>query len=234
MTLKSFPHPFRALVVGAGGGIGAAFVRALEQDPSCGSATGLGRTTAPPLDLEDEQSIRAAAEHLAKDGPLHLIIDATGILHDGDMAPEKSIDAVDPQVLARCFAVNATGPLLLFKHFHRLLPRDERSAFVSLSARVGSISDNALGGWYGYRASKAALNMFLRTAAVELARKRPHAVCLALHPGTVETRLSDPFSGSRDRFTPDRSAELMLDVIDQADTAKSASFFAYDGSEIPW
>lgn len=234
MTLKSFPHPFKALVVGAGGGIGAAFVRSLERDPSCGSVTGLGRTTAPPLDLEDEQTIRGAAEQLAQNGPLHLIIDATGILHDDDMAPEKSIDAVDPQVLARCFAVNATGPLLLFKHFHRLLPRHERSAFVSLSARVGSISDNALGGWYGYRASKAALNMFLRTAAIELSRKRPQAACLALHPGTVETRLSDPFSGSRDRFTPDRSAELMLDVIDRADTAKSGSFFAYDGSEIPW
>ena len=173
MTLSSFPDQFRAAVVGAGGGIGAAFVRALEKTPSCGSVTALGRTTEPALNLEDERTISSTAAVLAANGPLHLVIDATGILHDGDMAPEKSVDAVNPHTLARCFAVNATGPLLLFKHFHRLMPREDRGAFVSLSARVGSITDNALGGWYGYRASKAALNMFLRTAAIELARTRP-------------------------------------------------------------
>ena len=234
MTMSSFPDQFRALVVGAGGGIGAAFVRALEQTPACGSVIGLGRTTTLPLNLEEEQTLRDAAAHLAQNGPLHLIINATGILHDEEMTPEKSVDAVDPHVLARCFAVNATGPLLLFKHFHRLLPREDRSAFVSLSARVGSISDNALGGWYGYRASKAALNMFMRTAAIELARKRPRAVCLALHPGTVETGLSGPFSGSRERFTPDDAAELLFRVIDRTQTADTGSFLAYDGSQIPW
>lgn len=234
MTMTSFPDQFRAVVVGAGGGIGAAFVRALKKTPSCGSVTAFGRATSPALDLEDEKAISNAAAQLAADGPLHLVIDATGILHDEDMTPEKSVAAIDPHTLARSFAVNATGPLLLFKHFHRLLPREDRSAFVSLSARVGSITDNALGGWYGYRASKAALNMFMRTAAIELARKRPLAVCLALHPGTVETKLSDPFSGNRERFTPDRSAELLLDVIDRTQAADTGSFLAYDGSKIPW
>ncbi len=234
MDMKSLPDGYRAVVFGASGGIGSALLRALEKDPRCAVAAAVGRNTAPALDLEAEPSIREAAEAIAKDGTVHLIIDATGILHDVDMSPEKTIDAVDPATIARAFAVNATGPLLLFKHFHRLLPRDERGAFASLSARVGSISDNALGGWYGYRASKAALNMFIRTAAIELARKRPLAVCLALHPGTVQTQLSDPYSGSRERFQPDHSAEQLLQVIDRAQICQTGSFLAYDGSEIPW
>jgi len=176
--------------------------------------------------------IAAAASELAESAPVHLLLDATGVLHDDRIAPEKSIDAVKPEAFARAFAVNATGPLLLLKHFHRLLPRHERGVFATLSARVGSITDNGLGGWYGYRASKAALNMLVRTASIEIARKRPQAVCLALHPGTVRTRLSEPFAGRHERLEPDRSAALLLDVIDRAEG--TGMFLAYDGCEIAW
>jgi NAD(P)-dependent dehydrogenase (short-subunit alcohol dehydrogenase family) len=233
-ALTSFPIGYRAVVVGTTGGIGQAFIENLRTDANCAEVIALSRSTVPRLDLQDEASVEAAAAMLALGGPVHLVIDATGILHDAEMKPEKSIDAVDPENMARAFAINATGPLLLLKHFHRLLPRDERSVFATLSARVGSIEDNRLGGWYGYRASKAALNMFLRTAAIEIARKRRHAVCLALHPGTVKTGLSEPFSSSRKRFEPEQAASLLLNVINRATSDDTGSFLAYDGSVIPW
>lgn len=231
-TMTGFEVGYRAVVFGAGGGLGAAFVRALEGDPRCARVAGLGRNSDPAFDLQREETIAVAAARLAEEGPLHLLIDATGLLHDGQMAPEKSLAAVDPETIARAFAINATGPLLLLKHFHDLLPREGRGVFATLSARVGSIADNRLGGWYGYRASKAALNMFVRTAAVEIARKRKQAVCLALHPGTVRTALSDPFSGDRERLEPDRAVAMLLEVIDTA--ADTGAFLAYDGSPVPW
>ena len=232
--MSSLPGGYRAVVVGATGGIGHAFVNAIDADPNCAEVIALGRTGEPGLDLEDEPSIARAAVTIAKGGPVHLLIDATGILHDETMRPEKSVGAVDPAMIARIFAINATGPLLLLKHFHRLLPPDERSVFATLSARVGSITDNGLGGWYGYRASKAALNMFLRTAAIEIARKRPQAVCLALHPGTVKTGLSDPFTHERERFEPAEAAVSLLNVIDKTGPGDTGSFLAYDGTKIPW
>ena len=233
-VLKNLQDGYRAVVIGAGGGIGGAFLAALERDARCGEVLGLGRATTPQLDLEDEASIEHSASAIGQGGDVHLIVDATGILHDREMQPEKSIDAVDPATIARAFAVNATGPLLLLKHFHSLLPRKERGVFATLSARVGSISDNRLGGWYSYRASKTALNMIWRTSAIEIARKRPEAVCLALHPGTVNTDLSKPFSGGRETFAPERAAALLLDVIGNVDAGDTGSFLAYDGSEIPW
>ena len=232
--VKSLPDGYRAVVVGATGGIGDAVTRLLKEDARCAGVTALSRSSAHAIDLEDEDSIEAAAASVAADGPVHLVFDATGILHDGHMQPEKTISAIDPAHLARSFANNATGPMLLLKHFHQLLPRDERGIFATLSARVGSIADNRLGGWYAYRASKAALNMFVRTAAIEIARKRPQAVCLALHPGTVRTRLSEPFSSYADRLTPAHSAAMLLDVIDRADSSMTGSFLAYDGSPVPW
>ncbi|MGI9415629.1 MAG: SDR family oxidoreductase [Hyphomicrobiales bacterium] len=232
--MDSLPEEYRAIVVGATGGIGRAFLGALDADRRCGKAIGLGRSSEPRLDLEEEASIERAAAAIGQSGPIHLLIDATGILHDATMRPEKSIAAVDPEAVARAFAINATGPLLLLKHFHRLFPRTGRSVFATLSARVGSITDNGLGGWYGYRASKAALNMLLRTAAIEIARKRPEAVCLALHPGTVKTGLSDPFSGDRKRMEPAQSSVMLLNVIDRVGPADTGSFLAYDGTKIPW
>lgn len=232
--LKKLGEGYRAVVIGATGGIGGAFLDLLQADPACGEAIALSRSTDPSIELEDEAAIAAVAEQIGGGGPVHLIIDASGLLHDAAMQPEKTIDAIDPKVIARSFAINATGPVLLLKHFHQLLPRGRRSVFATLSARVGSIDDNRLGGWYGYRASKAALNMFVRTAAIEIARKRPDAVCLALHPGTVETALSKPFSQNRRTFTPRVAAERLLCVIDNADATASGAFLAYDGSRIPW
>ncbi|MEM8744671.1 MAG: SDR family NAD(P)-dependent oxidoreductase [Pseudomonadota bacterium] len=230
--LSSFPQDFTAVVVGSTGGLGSAFAEQLKRDPRCGRVLEFSRSSDPSLDLEDEASIERVCASI--DGEVHLIIDATGVLHDQEMQPEKAISSVDPEQIARAFAVNASGPLLLLKHFHRLLPRKGRSVFASVSARVGSIADNRLGGWYGYRASKAALNMFLQTAAIEVARRRPEAICLALHPGTVKTPLSEPFAGDRDRFEPAQSAEMLLQVIGNAQPTGTASFLAYDGSEIPW
>ena len=234
LSFQNFPTGFRAVVFGSSGGIGREMLNVLEADGACGDVTGYSRSTVPGFDLEDEASIKQIAAALAGTGPIHLIVDATGLLHDAQMQPEKSISAVDPQVIARSFAVNATGPLLLLKHFHHLMPRHERSVFATISARVGSIEDNRLGGWYGYRASKAALNMFLKTASIEIARKRPQATCLALHPGTVEMPLSAPFAGDRALLSANTAARMLLDVIDKADANSSGSFLAYDGREIAW
>ena len=232
--MKRFPNGYKAIVVGATGGLGSALHRLLSADERCSGCVGLGRQTTPCLDLQDEHSIETTAAELSGDEPFHLIIDATGLLHDGSIQPEKTIDAVDPLAIARSFAINATGPLLLLKHFYRFLPREERGVFATISARVGSIGDNQLGGWYGYRASKAALNMILRTASIEIARKRPQAICLALHPGTVRTGLSEPFAGNRVLMEPDESAARLLSVIDQSNSRNTGSFLAYDGSQIPW
>ncbi len=136
--------------------------------------------------------------------------------------------------MAAHFAVNAIGPALALKRHDTLLAADGRSVFATLSARVGSIGDNRLGGWVSYRASKAALNQIVRTAAIEIARRRPEAVCVALHPGTVATSLSEPFAGDRDRLAPDQAAEELLRVIGSLGPEQSGGFFAYDGEAIPW
>lgn len=162
------------------------------------------------------------------------MIDATGMLHTDTVFPEKSLAAVLPQNLAESFAVNAIGPLLLLKHFVPLLPSDEPGTFATLSARVSSISDNRLGGWYGYRATKAALNMFVKTAAIEVARKRPRAVIVALHPGTVRTSLSKRYAGTRKMFEAEDATRQMLEAIDKLDPEQSGGLFAYNGAEIPW
>jgi len=230
----SFRDQFRAVVVGSTGAIGGAILQALQDDPRCADVVGLSRSTTPAIDFEDETSIEAAASVVARGGDVDLVFDATGMLHDDIASPEKALGQVTLAGMQRSFLVNATGPALLLKHFHPLFSRHHKSCFATLSARVGSIGDNALGGWYGYRASKAALNMILKTASVEIARKRPHAVCLALHPGTVETQLSAPFAAGRDLFSAKASAGMLLDVIDKADSSKTGTFLAYDGKEICW
>src|SRR5690606_17206283 len=161
-----------AVVIGSGG-IGGALAEALRSAAEYDEVVVLGRRSAPALDLLDEASIAACARWLAARGASELVIDATGILHGPDMAPEKSWRELDPATLAQAFAINAIGPALLMKHFLPLLPRDRRAVFATLSAKVGSIGDNRLGGWYAYRASKAALNQLVRTASVELRRNRP-------------------------------------------------------------
>lgn len=228
----TFANNYRAVVIGSSGGIGRAFENLLDKDPLCGEVIGLSRIDG--FDLTNENSIYSAAQEIGEAGPVHVVIDATGFLHDDIQQPEKSIQALEPQNIEKAFALNAAGPLLVLKHFHTLMPLRERSIFATLSARVGSIEDNRLGGWFSYRMSKAALNMGLKTAAIEIARKRKQAICVSLHPGTVATSLSDPFSKNRERFTPEQSAEKMLKVLDGLSSEDNGSFFAYDGSAIPW
>ena len=193
----------------------------------------LGRATDPPLDLLDEATIEAAAAACGRD--LTLVIDATGFLHDAEFQPEKSLRQLDPAHLARSFALNATGPALLMKHFLPLLARDQRAVFATLSARVGSISDNRLGGWYAYRASKAALNQLVRTAAIELARTRPQAICVALHPGTVATGLSGPFAkAGLDVQTPTEAAAKLLTVITGLTPDRSGTLIDQLGTTVPF
>lgn len=234
--LRSFDLPASAVVIGAGGGIGGALVDALEESGRFARVTGLSRRSSPPLDLEDERSVEAAAGIVGEaDAPLRLVIDATGFLHDGRYRPEKALQEIDPGHLAHAFAINATGPALVMKHFLPLLPRSGKAVFATLSARVGSIGDNRIGGWLSYRASKAALNQIVRTAAVELGRRRKQAVCVALHPGTVDTRLSAPFSKSGLTVRTARTAAGdILDVIDGLDASASGGFFDQRGAPVPW
>lgn len=224
-----------AVVFGAGGGIGGALVAALAGDPRFAAVIGLGRGSAPRFDLLDEASIAEAVRAVAARGAIRLAIDATGFLHDEAQMPEKSLRELDACRLARSFALNAIGPALLMKHLLPALPREGRAMFATLSARVGSIGDNRLGGWYGYRASKAALNQFVRTAAVELARRSPAAICVALHPGTVATGLSAPFAAAGlDVQAPEVAAARLLAVIDRLTPAESGGFFDHRGEAVPW
>ncbi|MGC8527182.1 SDR family NAD(P)-dependent oxidoreductase [Acidiphilium sp.] len=224
-----------AVVFGAGGGIGGALVAALAGDPRFAAVIGLGRGSAPRFDLLDEASIAEAVRAVAARGAIRLAIDATGFLHDEAQMPEKSLRELDACRLARSFALNAIGPALLMKHLLPALPREGRAVFATLSARVGSIGDNRLGGWYGYRASKAALNQFVRTAAVELARRSPAAICVALHPGTVATGLSAPFAAAGlDVQAPEVAAARLLAVIDRLTPAESGGFFDHRGEAVPW
>ncbi len=215
----------RTLVIGCTGGLGAALMTAT-------GAIGLSRASDPAIDLTDEASIAAAAARLRPEAPFTRIIDATGALVIDGSGPEKRLADLNPETMARAFAINAIGPALLIKHFADLLPRQGRCVFATLSARVGSIGDNRLGGWYSYRASKAALNQLLRTAAIEVARRRPDAILLALHPGTVRTPLSAPFTAPDQGLLPEESAARLLAVMDGA--AQSGVFLDYAGAEIAW
>ena len=234
MKLSSFAGG-TAVVVGATGGIGRAATEAIAASGAFDAVLPLGRATDPPIDLLDEASIAAAAEAIAATGPLRLVLDATGALSKEGLVPEKSWRQIDPQAMARAFALNATGPALLMKHVLPLFPREGRAVFATLSARVGSIGDNRLGGWYGYRASKAALNQLVRCAAIELARSRPDAVCVALHPGTVDTGLSTGFAkAGLDVQAPRVAAERLLAIIDGLTPADSGGFRDHMCETIPW
>ena len=232
--MKSLPEGYRALVLGATGAIGSALERALARMPGCAAVIGLGRRSDPGFDLEDEASIAACARAVAPRGPFALILDATGALTIDGIGPERRLGDLDPARLARAFAVNAIGPALLLKHFIPLLPTKSRCLFATLSARVGSIGDNRKGGWYGYRASKAALNMLLRTAAIEACRQRPEAVFAALQPGTVRSPLSAPFLAGAEAMDPDDSAALLLDALDALPASGAAVFIDYQGHSIEW
>lgn len=222
-----------AIIVGARGGIGAALADALEQDPNYAQVIRLHRESHQPLDILNEASIAAAAASLlATHPPISLVIVATGLLHSNKKGPEKSLREIDPDWMMENFRTNAVGPALVAKHFLPIMAKKSPICFAALSARVGSISDNHLGGWHSYRASKSALNMLIRNVAIEWQRKNPQSVVVGLHPGTVETALSAPFKGNpaHERFTPARAAGAMLSVLHGLKPEQSGQIFAYDGS----
>ena len=223
-----------ALVVGTSGGIGSALADALAAQGYV-TVHRLARTGPIPCDLTDPASIAAAVERALDGPPITTAIIATGLLHDATHGPEKSLRDLDADWLSRQFAVNAIGPALLLSHLLPKLLRDRRVRVAALGARVGSISDNRLGGWYGYRASKAALHQIIRTASIEWGRSHKQGVLVALHPGTVATRLSEPFSRSTEGktlLTPAESAAALLAVLDGLTPDQSGRIFDWRGSEI--
>jgi NAD(P)-dependent dehydrogenase (short-subunit alcohol dehydrogenase family) len=244
--LTSFSAPIRACVIGSTGGIGRALVDALAGSDNVETLYALSRAGAAhpspkvrnlTFDFLDEASIQAAAEALREVGKFDLIIVATGLLQGGGIAPEKNMRAMDLDAMRKSFEVNTFGPALTAKHFLPLLRRDNKAVFAALSARVGSISDNRLGGWYSYRASKAALNMMLKTLSIETARRFKKQIIIGLHPGTVDTGLSKPFQSNvpdEKLFTPEFSTEKLLAVIDQVEPNDSGVLFAWDGAQVPF
>ena len=234
-------------VIGASGAIGRAFVELYAARPDTETVYALSRSGTDfsadnivnaGLDMEDADSIAAAAQEIPA-GSLDLVIAATGILHregESPLQPEKSLQQLDASSLQAVLAINTVGPALLMKYFLPLLKKDTGSLFAALSARVGSISDNRLGGWYSYRASKAALNMLIKTAAVETQRRNKQAIVVGLHPGTVDSGLSKPFQArvpENKLFTPAQSAGYLAGVLDGLTPEDSGLCFAWDGKQIP-
>ncbi|MFM5884612.1 MAG: SDR family NAD(P)-dependent oxidoreductase [Novosphingobium sp.] len=237
--------PGNAIVFGASGAIGRALVQRLVAQGRFAAVFAASRGDACPVagavpltfDLADEAALADAIA--AVDGPVDLAIVATGMLHDKarGIAPEKSWRAIDGAAMTQAFAVNAVGPALVAKHCLPRFPRGRRAVFAALTARVGSIEDNRAGGWHAYRESKAALNMLVRNFAIELARSHPQALAAALHPGTVDSRLSAPFQRgvAPDRlFTPAQSAGYLLDLLDRLTPKDSGGLFAWDGARLPY
>ncbi len=248
LELKSFGRDANIAIIGATGGIGASVANELERSGSVSKVLRFSRSERSSegqnsislyLDLEDENSIaEAAIKAKALAGELSVVFVATGVLHDGKhLQPEKTWKTLSPNAMEIAFRLNVTGPALVAKHFLPLLAKGRKAAFAALSARVGSIEDNHLGGWYAYRASKAALNMVIKTLSIELSRQNPNAICVGLHPGTVDTKLSKPFQRSvrEDKlFTPTQSAHHLLAVLDNLSSADSGGQYAWDGSKVPY
>lgn len=244
------------LIVGAGGGIGLGFVRKLLENTqisqiyatyrhqeSASELIALAKKypdtiTSLSMDITNETQIATKIEQISTEiDKLHLVVNCVGILHAGDLQPEKSLRQIESKNLIRYFQVNSIGGVLLAKYLMPLLCHKERSIFATISAKVGSIGDNRLGGWYGYRASKAALNMFMRTVAIEYSRRCPRTIVVTLHPGTTDTPLSKPFQKNvppEKLFSVERTVTQLLTVIEKLEESDSGQFFSWDGSHLPW
>jgi NAD(P)-dependent dehydrogenase (short-subunit alcohol dehydrogenase family) len=245
-----------ALIVGASQGIGLGFVKKLLHDSRVSkvyaayrnpeTATELltlatenpTRLTCLVIDVIDEAQISEALQQIKSEVKvLHLVVNCVGVLHDGDFQPEKSLRHLNMENLTRYFQVNSIGGVLLAKHLLPLFKHQDNSVFASISAKVASIGDNNLGGWYGYRASKTALNMFMRNVSLEYARSCPKNIVVTLHPGTTDTRLSRPFQANvppEKLFSIERTVNQLLEVIEKLDKNDSGQFFSWDGSKLPW
>lgn len=190
------------------------------------------------LNVTNEDSIAEGVQKIQQDiEKLHLVINCVGILHEGKIKPEKSLRQINSENLLRYFEINSIGSVLLAKHLLPLLSHSDRNIFATISAKIGSIGDNYLGGWYGYRASKAALNMFMRTVAIEYSRKSPKTIVVTLHPGTTDTKLSKPFQKNvppEKLFSVDKTVSQLLTVIENLTQNDSGHFFSWDGSRLPW
>lgn len=245
-----------ALVIGASQGIGLGFVRHLLQKleiktiyatyRSVDTAIGLlalaeqhsARVRCFAVDVPQEEQIESCCKHIQVVGDqLHWVINCVGILHEQELQPEKGLRQLNAEQLTRYFQVNSIGAALWAKHLLPLLKHDDRSVLATISAKIGSIGDNRLGGWYGYRASKAALNMFMRTAAIEYRRRSPQTIVVMLHPGTTDTKLSKPFQRNvppEKLFSVDRTVTQLLAVLEGLDKDDSGQFFSWDGNSLPW
>ena len=246
MVLSSFGDGLHVAIAGASGGIAQAVLRRLADSGQVSTFSLLSRNPLDEMperarwiacDFQRPDTIAQVSGELANAPAIDLVFVATGLLHDGDLQPEKDWRHLSPDAMARAFQVNTIGPALLAQGLLPLMPREGRSVFAALSARVGSISDNQIGGWYSYRASKAALNMVLRCLAIELVRKRRQTICVGLHPGTVDTRLSEPFQANTrpaQVVPPDQSAENLLAVIDGLEPSDSGKLIGWNGETIPF
>ncbi len=218
-----------ALVIGASGGIGSALVSMLEEREV--RVTGLSRS-GDGLDVTDEASVETHLGALERE--FDLVFVATGALELDGRGPEKSLKELTAEAMEAQFRVNCVGPSLVLKHAVRLLPRDRECRFAALSARVGSIGDNGLGGWYSYRTAKAAVNQMIHGGAIELSRTHKQSICVALHPGTVETPLTEKFAGGHKTVTPEDAAKNLLDVLAGLTPENTGQFFDWAGEPVPW
>ena len=225
-----YEYSGRALVFGASGGIGQAFSRFLENKLGSENVLKISRSF-DGFEISDEEKILKLSESI--EGSFNLIINATGVLQTTEEGPEKTINVVKQKSMIDMMTINAIGPALLLKNFSKKLDKTKFSVFVNLSARVGSITDNRLGGWISYRSSKAALNQIIKTSSIEINRRNKNAICVGLHPGTVKTRFTEKFQNTTETISPDESVEMMMKVVENLSVDDNGYCFAYDGKVIP-
>ena len=225
-----YEYSGRALVFGASGGIGQAFSRFLEDKLGSENVVNVSRSF-DGFEISDEEKIFKLSESI--EGSFNLIINATGVLQTTEEGPEKTINVVKQKLMIDMMTINAIGPALLLKNFSKKLDKTKFSVFVNLSARVGSITDNRLGGWISYRSSKAALNQIIKTSSIEINRRNKNAICVGLHPGTVKTRFTEKFQNTTETISPDESVKMMMNVVENLSVDDNGYCFAYDGKVIP-
>ena len=225
-----YEYSGRALVFGASGGIGQAFSRFLENKLGSENVVKISRSF-DGFEISDEEKILKFSDSI--EGSFNLIINATGVLQTTEEGPEKTINVVKQKLMIDMMTINAIGPALLLKNFSKKLDKTKFSVFVNLSARVGSITDNRLGGWISYRSSKAALNQIIKTSSIEINRRNKNAICVGLHPGTVKTSFTEKFQNTTETISPDESVKMMMNVIENLSVDDNGYCFAYDGKVIP-